>query len=149
MGAGPLPAARDLYETGDLVQETMIAVLSGSPISSPSTTGALRLFPDRDPEPIRELAATRPAQGQDRSRSELVGGAFPLEEVVGREAVDRYEAALRRLRPDDREAIHLRVELDLPYPEVAREIDKPTVAAARMAVSRALYRLAREMQRDA
>ena len=42
----------------------------------------------------------------------------------------------------------LRIELDLPYEEIAAQLGKPTPVAARKAVSRALYRLAREMQRD-
>jgi DNA-directed RNA polymerase specialized sigma24 family protein len=40
------------------------------------------------------------------------GNASPLEEVIGREAVDRYEAALALLRPEEREAIVARVEMD-------------------------------------
>jgi hypothetical protein len=43
----------------------------------------------------------------------------PLEEAIGQEALERYEAAMTRLRPDDREAIIARIELGLPYPEVA------------------------------
>jgi len=58
-----------------------------------------------------------------------------------------YEEALARLRADDRELIILRVELGLPYREIAEILDKPSEDAAQMAVSRALVRLAREMGR--
>jgi RNA polymerase sigma-70 factor (ECF subfamily) len=75
--------------------------------------------------------------------------ASPLEEAIGREAVDRYEAALARLRPEEREAIVARVEMDCSYQEVAQALDKPSADAARMAVSRALLRLAEEMNRVA
>ena len=71
----------------------------------------------------------------------------PLEEAIGQEALERYEAALARLRPDDREAIILRIEMRYPYAEVATALGKPSVAAAQMAVSRALVRLAEEMSR--
>ena len=37
----------------------------------------------------------------------------PLEELVGRESLERFEAALARLREKEREAIILRVELGL------------------------------------
>ena len=60
----------------------------------------------------------------------------------------RYEAALQRLKPGDREAIIARVEMGLPYSEVAAALGKPSVAAAHMAVSRALVRLAEEMARS-
>jgi RNA polymerase sigma-70 factor (ECF subfamily) len=69
----------------------------------------------------------------------------PLEEAIGKEALERYEAALARLRPEDREAIIIRLELGLPYSEVAQALGKPSAAAAHMAVSRALLRLANEM----
>jgi RNA polymerase sigma-70 factor (ECF subfamily) len=69
----------------------------------------------------------------------------PLEEAIGQEAQDRYDAALQRLKPDDREAIILRIELGYAYADVAEALGKPSVAAAHMAVSRALVRLAKEM----
>ena len=73
--------------------------------------------------------------------------AAPLEEAIGHEALIRYEAALARLRPEEREAIVARIELEHSYQEVAQALDKPSAAAARMAVSRALLRLAEEMNR--
>jgi len=69
----------------------------------------------------------------------------PLEEAIGAEAVDRYEAALQRLRPDEREVVVARVELGLSYQQIAATHEKPSADAARMAVSRALVRLAEEM----
>ena len=61
------------------------------------------------------------------------------------ELVDRYEAALDRLRPDYREAIIARIELRLSWPEVVVALKKPSLPAAQMTVSRALIRLAQEM----
>ena len=71
--------------------------------------------------------------------------ASPLEQAIGREAVERYEAALARLRAEDREAIVARIEMEMSYREAAAALNKPTEDAARMAVSRALVRLAKEM----
>ena len=68
-------------------------------------------------------------------------GPSPLEAAIGRQALDRYEAALAALRPVDREAIIARIELGFTYDEVAQLLGKPTGNAARMAVERALVRL--------
>lgn len=59
----------------------------------------------------------------------------------------RYEAALARLEPEEREAIVGRIELGCPYAELAEALGKPSADAARMTVSRALLRLAEEMSR--
>jgi RNA polymerase sigma factor (sigma-70 family) len=72
-------------------------------------------------------------------------GPSPLEEAIGAEALERYERALGRLRPEDREAIVLRIELGLTHQEVAEALGKSSPNAARMAVERALARLLKEM----
>jgi RNA polymerase sigma-70 factor (ECF subfamily) len=69
----------------------------------------------------------------------------PLEHAIGREGIERYEAALQRLKPADREAIVARLELQQSYEEVAVALGKPTANAARVAVTRALARLLREL----
>ena len=57
----------------------------------------------------------------------------------------RYDAALQRLREAIGELVVARVELGLGYDEIADLLDKPSIPAARVAVSRALVRLASEM----
>ena len=59
------------------------------------------------------------------------------------QALDSYEAALAELREEEREAIIARVELDQSYAEVAAVLGKPSPEAARVAVYRALLRLAK------
>ena len=63
--------------------------------------------------------------------------------------LDAYDEALDRLTASEREAIIGRIELGLTYPELATAMGKPGPDAARMAVARALVRLAEEMGRDA
>ena len=75
----------------------------------------------------------------------MAANPTPLEATVSRENLERYEAALSRLRPEDREAIVMRVELGLSHEEIARALGKPSPDAARMAVSRALVRLAEDL----
>jgi len=72
-------------------------------------------------------------------------GASPLEEAIGREALERYENALQRLRPEEREVIIARVEMQQSYAQIAAAHGKASPDAARMAVTRALLRLAEEM----
>jgi len=90
---------------------------------------------------VHRTPATAEVLGDERDRA-----ASPLDEAIGRDAVDRYEAALARLSPTDREAIHLRIELRHDFADIARALGKPSQVAARVAVSRALARLAREME---
>ena len=72
----------------------------------------------------------------------------PLEEAIGGQALDAYERALERLRPEEREAIVARVEMGLSYEELAASLQKPSADAARKFAQRALIRLAEEMDRE-
>jgi RNA polymerase sigma-70 factor (ECF subfamily) len=72
-------------------------------------------------------------------------GTSPLEAAIGAQTLERYEAALARLTDEEREAVVTRVEFGLSYAEVAEALGKPSADAARMAVVRALVKLAREM----
>jgi len=71
--------------------------------------------------------------------------ASPLEEVVGGQALQRYEKALASLDEGDRDAIIARVELGLSFGDIALMTDKNSADAARMQVSRALVKLAQAM----
>jgi RNA polymerase sigma-70 factor (ECF subfamily) len=75
------------------------------------------------------------------------GALSPLEHAIGREALERYEGALARLKPEDQEAIIGRVELGCTYGELAESLGKPSSEAARKAAQRALVRLIEEMER--
>ena len=89
--------------------------------------------------------------GHRRGVGELINSSHPtadpspLEHAIGQEAFERYQAAMGRLRNTDRQAIIARVELGLPYAQVAVALGKPNIAATHVAVSRALVRLAKEM----
>lgn len=150
---GRLPmGARDLYDTTDLVQESLVAALNRLHDFEPEHDGALQAYLRAAIlNRIRSLAKRARRHGERVELESFLAdhGPSPLEEAIGHEALECYERALHRLRPEDRDVIVLRIELDLPYEEVAAQLGKPTLVAARKAVSRALYRLAREMQRDA
>jgi RNA polymerase sigma-70 factor (ECF subfamily) len=147
--SGRLPRwARDLLDTDDLVQETLIKTIRNVGGFEPRREGALQVYlrkalANRIKEELRR-AARKPSRTALRENG-AASDASPLEEVIGKEALERYESALTRLRDAEREAIVARIELGLSYAEVAEAIGKPTPDAARMAVSRALVHLAKEM----
>ena len=99
---------------------------------------------------IRDIARQYQRKGaQDPLDSEITGHEHsPLDLAIGQETIDRYEAALERLRPEERDLIIARIEMGLPHAEIARMFDKPSVAAVHMALSRALVRLAEEMAHE-
>jgi RNA polymerase sigma-70 factor (ECF subfamily) len=91
-------------------------------------------------------AGVRPATAVfDETAHQVV--TSPLEQAAQLEKLERYETALAKLGEDDREAIIGRVEFGNTYEELAAILGKPTADAARMAVTRALVRLAEEMKR--
>lgn len=150
---GRLPVrARDLHDTVDLVQDTCLGALGRLEAFEPESGVSLQAYLRASIlNRIRTLArlARPPGTKLPLDAEPPDCGPSPLEELIGRDAVERYDRALALLRPEDRQAIHLKVELDLPYDDLARELGKRSIPAARMAVSRALYRLTREMRRDA
>lgn len=72
----------------------------------------------------------------------------PLERVMGHQAVERYEQALRELTEAQRAAVVARIELGFGHGEVARMFGLGSPSEARALVAHALVRLARRM-RDA
>jgi RNA polymerase sigma-70 factor (ECF subfamily) len=149
--SGRLPRwTRDLMDTDDLVQETVLRAFKRIETFVPRHEGALQAYlrqaiVNRIRDEVRRSVRSPVTAELDENQS--AGSASPLEEAIGREAVDRYETALARLRPEEREAIVARVEMGCSYQEVAQALDKPSADAARMAVGRALLRLAEEMNR--
>ena len=146
---GRLPAwARGALDTHDLVQDTFIQVLKRIGDFEPRHEGAFhgylrQALINRVRDEIRRANRHAPPQPLDPAKAG--SDPSPLEEAIGSETLERYESALQRLRPTDREAIMLRIELNYPYADIATALGKPSIAAAQMAVSRALVRLAEEM----
>jgi len=148
---GRLPAwARGPLATDDLVQESLLRTLAHVGDFEPRHEGALQAYMrqallNRIRDELRRAgrrpaAAELPSQHPDDAPS-------PLEQTIGSEALERYEAALARLKEEDRAAIVAKLELGGSYQELAESLGKPSADAARMAVSRALVRLAQEMAR--
>jgi RNA polymerase sigma-70 factor (ECF subfamily) len=149
---GRLPAsARGALDTHDLVQETLTQVVRNLDHFEPRHEGAFQGYVRQALlNRIRDLAR----RGQRRGTPEVLDTTHaaadpsPLEEAIGQEALGRYETALAKLRPEDREAIVARIELGLSYPEIMTALGKPSIPATHMAVSRALVRLAEGMAHE-
>jgi RNA polymerase sigma-70 factor (ECF subfamily) len=148
---GRLPAyARGMLDTNDLVQDAVIKAMRRLEVFESRHQGALlaylrtsvmnQIFDLVDQHARRGDRAELPEQLADDRTS-------PLDRAIGSENLRRYEAALARLDAADREAIVARLEMQHSYDELAVILNKPSAAAARMAVTRAMKRLADEIRR--
>lgn len=141
--------ARDLSETQDIVQETLLSAFRKIEGLEVRDDGSLQAYLrqallNRIRMEIRR-AHRKPAPDLLESGVPAAGPS-PLEQAIGREAVARYEDALSVLKPEERELIVARVELGLTHEEIAEAFEKPSANAARMAVQRALLRLTSQMK---
>lgn len=147
--SGRLPNwARDLADTDDLVQETIIHSVKHLQTFEPRREGALQAYLrqailNRIRNEFRRTKRHRsPSELDDRQPD---AAASPLEEAIGREALERYDGAMAELRDEEREVIIARIELGYTFEQVAAMLDKPSADAARVALNRALVRLAEKM----
>jgi RNA polymerase sigma factor (sigma-70 family) len=150
---GRLPKwARDLADTDDLVQDTLLQTFKRIEDFEPRRVGALQAYLrqavlNRIRNELRRVG--RQPHATDLDGIEVESVESPLEQAIGREAVERYEEALQRLKAEEREAIIARVEMGYSFEELAEALGKPTPEAARKTAHRALVRLAQEMNRAA
>ena len=151
--SGRLPRwARGMVETQDLVQETLFQTFKRIEAFRPERVGALQAYLrqavlNRIRDELRRVGRRPVTDALDDEHVDP--GPSPLEEAIGREATERYEAALAALKPEEREAIIGRIELGYTYDELAEALGKPSGDAARKAAERALVRLVEEMTRGA
>ena len=149
--SGRLPRwARDLSDTDDLVQDTLIRSVANLGHFEARGEGALQAYlrgavMNRIRDEIRRKRRT-PALGPLDSTI-ASDGKSPLETAIGSEALAKYDRALERLDAETREAVIARIEMGCSYAEIAEAMGKSSPDAARMTVSRALVRLAEEMRR--
>jgi RNA polymerase sigma factor (sigma-70 family) len=142
---GRLPTrARDLGDTVDVVQDAALGVWRRLDHLELETTGDLEAY-------VREAVRNRIRDEARRLQrrpdpvaldSRMPDGLpSPLEQAANQQAWKQYQVTFSQLREDEREAIVARFELGYTYDEVAALLRKPSAAAARMTVNRALDRL--------
>jgi RNA polymerase sigma-70 factor (ECF subfamily) len=149
---GRLPQwARSAVDTHDVVQDTLLNAFRRIGSFEPRREGAFCAY-------LRQAVMNRIRDELRRSSVRPAAAPFdelehehrssPLEEAIALETFERYDAALASLTDEDRAAIVGRVELGRSYDELAVELGKPSADAARMAVARALVRLAEAMKHE-
>jgi len=150
--SGRLPMrARGLLDTGDLVQESLLRTIERLDHIEVRGPGGFEAYVrlavlNRIKDEIRR---TRRWSGPDGVEDTLpASDPSPLELAIGADLVARYERALATLTEEDQRLLHLRIELDYDYDEIAEIAERPSRDAARVAVKRALQRLAAAMKTD-
>jgi RNA polymerase sigma factor (sigma-70 family) len=150
---GRMPSnARGMLETADLVQDAVMAAIRRLDAFEPRHQGALQAYLRLSVmNRIRDLARHHRRMPDETELPEhlMDERTSPLEQAIGAENMARYDTALQRLAAADREAIIGRIELQHSYAELAVVLNKPSPEAARMAVTRAMKRLAAEMRHGA
>src|SRR4249920_782233 len=139
------PWARDIRETNDLVQDSLIRALKKLHSFEPRGEGsflaylrAILLNQVRDDARRAKRRPQRVPVDDDMSDRR----PSPLEQAIGRNTLDRYEQALAQLTEDQRQAVFLRLELGYSCAEVALALGRPTENAARQLIARGLAHLA-------
>lgn len=149
---GRLPRwARTMADTADLVQDAILNTLQRLHSFEPQGHGALRAYlrravENRINDEHRRIGRRGTAEELDEAMPDR-GAPSPLDEAISNETEGRYRAALARLSPSDRSLIVARVELGYSYEQLALLTGKRRPDTARVALHRALVRLADEMSR--
>jgi RNA polymerase sigma factor (sigma-70 family) len=147
--SGRLPlGVRTMLDTGDIVQEAVINALPRLNTLEVRTEKAFEAYLKRAIKNRIIDVYRRPRHPKVEPGTDLAArGPNQFDLVIGAEALERYEQALESLNEHDRQIIVMHVELGFDNSEIAAELGK-SIDAARMALTRALKRLAAEMQRS-
>ncbi len=147
-----LPApARGLLDTEDVVQEVCAIALASLDRFEYRGIGSFWAY-------LRRVGRNRVAKAWRRSvlapaavsgplRDPMATASSPLCALVGKEELEAFEEALGRVPARSREALLLRFELGLGFESIAAECGFPSADAVRMAIGRAMERVARELNR--
>jgi RNA polymerase sigma-70 factor (ECF subfamily) len=146
---GRLPQwVRNIAETADLVQDAMFNAFRRIDAVEIKRKGALGAYlrqsiQNRVRDEYRSFARRKPHDPIETGVAS--SGPSPLDLVLDAETSARYRAAVRQLRPGDQELIVGRLELEYTYEQLAAATGRRSVDAVRVALRRALLRLADAM----
>jgi RNA polymerase sigma-70 factor (ECF subfamily) len=134
-------------DTGDLVQETLMKAFVGLDKIEVRGPGIFQAY-------VRKAILNRIRDELRRGRNRtdatptehIVDRApSPLEHAIGADVVDRYERAMAQLSEEERRLLHLRIELDYSFEEIAMMLERTGPDAVRMAARRAMSKLSKIM----
>ncbi len=149
---GRLPGrARGLVDTEDIVHVTLLKALNHLQSFEPRHEGAffayLRQILLNEIRQELRRAARRP-MGAETPGGQVAHQLSPLEQLLGEEFLESYEAGLSKLSETERAAVILRLEFGFSHAGVAESIGSPSANAARMTVKRAILKLAEAMEHE-
>jgi RNA polymerase sigma-70 factor (ECF subfamily) len=137
-----------LADTDDVVQDVTINVFKRLDRIELRFPGALLAY-------LRRSVSNRVADEHRRAQRQGAvvtlsdehpdGRRSPLDATIDKDQLRAYRTALLLLNADDRLAIVMRIEQGASYEAIADRLGKPTANAARVAVARAMFKLARRM----
>jgi RNA polymerase sigma-70 factor, ECF subfamily len=140
--------AHRLTDTDDVVQDVTISVFKRLHRIELRFPGALLAYLRRS---VSNRVADEHRRAQRRGVTATLGDDYPdarqspLDATIDKDKVRIYRTALAALGVDDRIAIVMRIEEGASYDAIAARLGKPTANAARVAVARAMCKLARQM----
>jgi RNA polymerase sigma-70 factor (ECF subfamily) len=147
---GRLPiAARGALDTDDIVQNAALHMLRRLDQFEPRHVGAMQAYlrqsvVNRIRDEVRRIGRQQPpVQLEEDLPSDETS---PLEGAIQAQEYTRYRSALNELRTRDRELIVARIELQWSIAEIAERFALPSIAAARMSVTRAVQRLTQHLE---
>ncbi len=141
------PYARDIADTQDLVQVTLMRALNRLDQFEADGTGSFmaylrQILLNRVKEELRRAGRSPDTTEKIEIKDQDSGLSAQLQQW---QTLERYESALQNLSDRSRDAVVLRLEFGMAYAEIAQELSAPSPDAARMIVSRALRKLAQSM----
>jgi RNA polymerase sigma-70 factor (ECF subfamily) len=146
---GRLPRwTRTIADTPDVIQDVMLRSLGRLDAVDLRGRHALAAyFREAVRNRIRDEHRQFAFRGANLAISDAIAdtGPSPLDRAIERDLAARYRRALRRLRIKDQELIVGHLELDYSHEQLGHMTGR-TRNAARMALQRALVRLAEEMR---
>ena len=139
------PYARSLFETTDLVHETLLSAIQKLDVIEEDRSGGFQAYMrqailNRIRDQIRW--ASRRQGSSEVTKALPDAKPSPLEHAIGADLLQRFDRAREQLSEDEQLLVHLRIELDFSYDEIAAMLGRPSRDAVRMAVHRALRKLA-------
>jgi len=148
---GRLPNyARDLSETADMVQKSLLNVLDKVDDFEALREGAFLAYLRQTllntiRMEIRRVSRKN-SHGQQDNQVEIIDTeASVTQKAIDNETLELYEKGLMSLKDKAREAVMLRVEFGYSFTEIAMATEMNSANAARMMVSRSLVEMARFM----
>jgi RNA polymerase sigma-70 factor, ECF subfamily len=146
---GKLPSsARAFLDTGDIVQEAALHAVRRLDTFEPRHVGAMQAYLrqsviNRIIDEVRRVA--RQPVPVELEADLMSHESSPMEVAIEGETYERYRAALGRLKSRHREIVVARIEMQWSISQIKARFEFASIDAARMAVTRALGRLAADM----